>query len=142
MSLRIGDGSDPIVFEKGRVRDHLGVRPRTLDLLTKAMLADTEDPEGTAYVAFRGSPVNHELRVCGKTGTAQVKDIKGNLVRHDVWFLSFAPVENPRYAVVVMVEGGSSGGGTCAPVGRKIYEAILEHERSSIAKPAVVARAN
>jgi cell division protein FtsI/penicillin-binding protein 2 len=63
-------------------------------------------------------------------------------VRHDVWFLSFAPVENPRYAVVVMVEGGSSGGGTCAPVARKIYESILEHEHSSIAKSNNVARAN
>jgi penicillin-binding protein 2 len=135
-------GSEPIVFEKARVRDNLGVHPRTLDLLKKAMLADTEDPEGTAYTAFRGSPVNKELRVCGKTGTAQVKDIKGNLVRHDVWFLSFAPVENPRYAVVVMVEGGSSGGGTCAPVARKIYESILEHERSSIAKNTNVVRAN
>ena len=124
-------GEPPQIFEKGRVRDHLGVKPGTLKILREAMLDDTENPEGTAYTAFRNSPVNTELRVCGKTGTAQVQDVHGNLIRHDVWFLSFAPYENPHYALVVMVEGGSSGGGTCAPIARKIYEAILERERSA-----------
>jgi len=33
--------------------------------------------------------------------------------------------------VVVMVENGSSGGGTCAPIAREIYEAILKLEKSS-----------
>ena len=47
------------------------------------------------------------------------------------WFASFAPYENPRYAVVVMVENGSSGGGTCAPIAREIYEAILKLEQSA-----------
>lgn len=135
-------GSTPIIFEKGRIRDHLGVRARTLDILKKAMLADIEDSEGTAYAAFRGSPVNKELRVCGKTGTAQKKDIHNKLETYFTWFLSFAPYENPRYAVVVMIEGGSSGGGTCAPVARKIYEGIMEHEKSSTVKYNNLARAN
>ena len=43
-----------------------------------------------------------------------------------VWFVSYAPFENPRYAVVVVVEGGNSGGGTCGPVARRIYEAIIK----------------
>ena len=49
------------------------------------------------------------LRICGKTGTAQVKNERGK-TGHTVWFASFAPFEKPRYAVVVMVEGGLSGG--------------------------------
>jgi penicillin-binding protein 2 len=124
-------GEPPEIFPKARVRDTIGVKPSTLRILQEAMLDDTENPEGTAYQAFHGSPVNTQLRVCGKTGTAQVQDVSGRLKRHDVWFLSFAPYGNPRYAVVVFVEGGSSGGGTCAPIARKIYEAILEREKSS-----------
>lgn len=124
----LSDGK-PIVFPKGRVRDTIGVRASTLRMLHEAMLDDTENPEGTAYQAFRGSPLNTQLRVCGKTGTAQNEE--NGTITHTTWFLSFAPYEHPHYAVVVMVEHGSSGGGTCAPIARAVYEAILKIETSS-----------
>ncbi len=59
------------------------------------------------------------FRVCSKTGTAQ-NEHNGKIDKSiaTTWFLSFAPYENPRYAVVVMIEGGASGGETCAPIGR------------------------
>lgn len=109
----------PVVFEKGRVRDELGVRARNLKILREAMLADTEDPEGTG----RGAAVPG-LRICAKTGTAQVTDERNHVVQHNLWFISFAPCEKPRYAVVVMAEGSGSGGDTCAPVAHDIYTAI------------------
>lgn len=121
----------PKIFPKGRVRDTLGVKRSTLQILENAMLDDTESPEGTAYRAFSNWPHQNEMRVCGKTGTAQVQDIHNRLLSYTTWFLSFAPYENPRYAVVVMVENGSSGGGTCAPIGREIYEAIVAREQMS-----------
>ena len=118
-------GDEPFVFERVRVRDELGVHPRNLEILREAMLADTEDPEGTAYQAFTSYyRSGGKLRVCGKTGTAQVMDEQNRVVDHDTWFISFAPYERPRYAVVVMVESGGSGGGTCAPVAQDIYTAI------------------
>jgi penicillin-binding protein 2 len=46
------------------------------------------------------------------------------------WFASFAPYENPRYAVVVMVESGAYGGPTCAPIAHDVYEAILKSEKT------------
>jgi len=124
----LSDG-EPLRFQKGRVRDNLGVRPSTIRTLQEAMLDDTENPEGTAYKAFLGSPVDKELRVCGKTGTAQ-NEVNGSMT-YTTWFLSFAPYEHPHYAVVVMVENGSSGGGTCAPIAKEIYEAILKLEKSA-----------
>ena len=41
------------------------------------------------------------------------------------------PFGKPRYGVVVMIEGGTSGGGTCAPAAKRIYSAILDAERAT-----------
>jgi penicillin-binding protein 2 len=130
-------GKPPILFSAGQVRDELGVSKRSLSILKEAMLADVEDPDGTGKQAFL-----RDLRICGKTGTAQVEDSQGKLKSHNVWFISFAPYEQPRYAVVVMVEGGSSGGGDCAPIARDIYKAILQRERSNLNPTQPLAKAN
>jgi cell division protein FtsI/penicillin-binding protein 2 len=117
------------------VRDTLGLHPRSFKILYDAMLAETEDPEGTGRAASLPG-----LRVCGKTGTAQVKDEHGQLTRWNYWFASFAPYENPRYAVVVMVESENrgSGGSVCAPIAHDIYEAILNSEKTGSAALATM----
>jgi penicillin-binding protein 2 len=120
-------------FPSGIVRDELGVQPRSLKILHDAMLAETEDPEGTGHPA-----VVPGLRICGKTGTAQVEDAHNRVIDHTMWFASFAPYENPKYAVVVMVESGISGGTTCAPIAHDIYKAILQSEQQNV--PKVLAR--
>ena len=124
-------GAPPEVFSAGLVRDELGVRARNLQILREAMLDETENPEGTGTrVVVPG------LRICGKTGTAQVMDEQNRRKGDNLWFISFAPYEQPRYAVVVMVEveSGGSGGGTCAPVARDIYAAIQKIEGASASK--------
>jgi len=111
-------------FPHQPVRDHLGVSPRTLQLIRDAMLADVEDKEeGLGRLAYIPG-----FRICGKTGTAQVMDSKNQIIDHTTWFASFAPYEQPRYVVIVMVEGGTSGGGTCAPLAKTVYKALLEQE--------------
>ncbi len=122
------------VVQKGRVRDELGVRPQSLATMQEAMLADVEDADGTGRSAAVPG-----MRICGKTGTAQVTNERNKVVDHTTWFVSFAPYGKPRYAVVVMVESGQSGAGTCAPIARSIYTAILERERMDAAKGATVA---
>ena len=119
----------PAIFPAGRVRDALGLHPRSYKILRDALLAETEDPEGTG----RAAPVPG-LRVCGKTGTAQVKNEQGQLTGWNYWFASFAPYENPRYAVIVMVqsENRGSGGSVCAPIAHDIYQAILNAEKPAM----------
>ena len=86
------------------------------------MLADVEEG-GTGKAALVPG-----MKIGGKTGTAQITNPRGQIVGHTTWFASCAPFENPRWVVVVMVEEGASGGGTCAPVAAKIYRAIQKLE--------------
>ena len=125
-------------FPAGLVRDRIGVSVRSLKILREAMLGETEDPEGTGKAAVVGP----EMRICGKTGTAQVKDERGQLTGYNFWFASFAPFENPKYAVVVMVqsEGRGSGGLVCAPIAHDIYAEILKKENAPA--PKTLAEAN
>jgi penicillin-binding protein 2 len=130
-------GEAPVVFAAGRVRDELGVSQRSLRILHEAMLADTEDKEGTGKHA-----VVPGLRICGKTGTAQIQDERNIKTGQTTWFTSFAPYENPRWAVVVMVEDGVSGGDTCSPVARPVYASLLDRDKPRPGKGETMAKAN
>lgn len=108
-------------FPAAQIRRTVPLRPDHLRELHSAMLADTEDPEGTGRAAALPG-----FRVCGKTGTAQVMDAQGRLRGYTTWFVGFAPYERPRYVVAVMVEDGGSGGSTCAPVAREVFRALQQ----------------
>lgn len=69
-----------------------------------------------------------DVQVAGKTGTAQT----GNDEDPHAWFTAFAPADDPRVAVAVVVENGgsagseTSGGRVAAPIARAVMEAVLE----------------
>jgi penicillin-binding protein 2 len=130
-------GAPPKSFPATRVRDELGVKASNLQIVRKAMLADVEE-DGTGRAAAVPG-----MSICGKTGTAQVKNEHNETIGETTWFLSFAPYDEPRYAVVVMVEMEArrgSGGGTCGPVAKEIYIAIRDLERSAPGKPQTLAK--
>jgi penicillin-binding protein 2 len=110
---------EPVIeFPTKPPRNELAVSERSLSITREAMLADVESG-GTGKAALVPG-----MSIGGKTGTAQITDPQGRVVGHTTWFASCAPFENPRWVVVVMVEEGASGGGTCAPVAAKIYRTI------------------
>jgi penicillin-binding protein 2 len=74
---------------------------------------------GTAASAFAGFPLDR-FPVAGKTGTADLPP-----QAPFAWFASYAPVGNPEYVVVVMVEQGGHGGESAAPVARAIYQKLF-----------------
>jgi penicillin-binding protein 2 len=77
------------------------------------------------------------LRLAGKTGTAQKATAQGTL--NFAWFVGFVPVENPRIAVAVIVEGDTpgedvAGGRYAAPVAGAIFKAWAD--KSGLYPPA------
>jgi len=108
----------PTVFREARVRDHLNVSEKSLRIVREAMRADVSSREGTGHDAEVPG-----LTVCGKTGTAEVEQ-NGRKVDKNAWFASYAPADRPRFAVVVVIESGASGGHTCAPIAGQIYKAL------------------
>jgi penicillin-binding protein 2 len=93
-----------------------------------ASLADVPT-DGTARGAFKGFPFG-VLHTAGKTGTAEVFG-----KQNTSWYASYGPVDDPRYAVVVMVEQSGQGGQIAAPAVRQIWDGIygLEGRKGAFA---------
>jgi penicillin-binding protein 2 len=70
---------------------------------------------------------NYPIPVAGKTGTAQVfgKD-------DYAWYISYAPANDPKYVVAVMIEQGGHGGTSAAPAARMIYDALFHKNLSHV----------
>lgn len=87
---------------------------------------------GTAW-AYIGRDISY--RMAGKSGTAQVVEIKQGqeykeedleeFNRKHAWFIAFAPVEKPVIALAVLVENGGGGSAVAAPVAREVIDAYL-----------------
>jgi len=83
------------------------------------------DPSGTAHAAFSEFGTNVGL-VGGKTGTAEIiKDTEEQDGVDTALFAGVAPINNPKYVVVVVVERGGSGGRIAAPTARPILQFLL-----------------
>ena len=114
-----------VAQDPARVRTNLiadaGLTPEQIEKVRRGMWKVVNEEGGTAGRArIKG------IEVAGKTGTAQFwrSGVKDN----HTWFVSFAPYEAPRYAVVTFVQGAKSGGGVPAPVAARILEDIFQME--------------
>jgi len=67
------------------------------------------------------------LSAGGKTASAETGwSVSGeNIVQ--AWFSGFYPAENPKYAIVVLCEGGNSGAGACAPIFKEICDSLYQN---------------
>lgn len=89
-----------------------------IELVRKGMWAVVNESGGTGTKGKVPGVV-----VAGKTGTAQFwRD--GQKDDH-TWFVAFAPYDEPKIALAVLVQGGKSGGGVAAPIASKIIQDVL-----------------
>jgi penicillin-binding protein 2 len=96
------------------------------------------DPRGTAYSAFVGFGDNLD-QVGGKTGTAEIikrqEDDAGNVTQEAVataLFVGVAPIDDPEWVVVVIIERGGSGGGVAAPTAKPILQHLLDQPVTAV----------
>ncbi len=113
------------------IESTISVQPQMLDLVKDAMVGVVNDPGGTGRAARL-----RDFTVAGKTGTAQVisLDTQTDDKKHmdHAWFTSYAPAEDPKIAVTVLVEHGGKGGAVAAPIAGKIisiYKKLLEERK-------------
>jgi len=108
--------------------------PTNWDRVVEAMVQVIEGARGTAK-RIR----NSNYRIAGKTGTSQVFTVKQDekydedevdeKLRDHALFIAFAPVEDPRIAVAVIVENGGHGGSVAAPIAGSIMQYHLEGKK-------------
>lgn len=109
----------------------LDIPAEHLQIVRDGMNMVSNDTDGTAY---RNSQMNlGDLKLAGKTGTAQVHSYDNAKTRKSsVWklkdhglFVCYAPVDNPKYALAVVLEHGVAGGAFAAPKAREIMKVAL-----------------
>lgn len=99
----------------------LPLKPESLALIKQSLNAITSGAHGTARKAFEGVTYS----VAGKTGTAE-----SGFEKPHAWFAGYAPVDDPRVVITVMIEQGGEGSQVAAPLFRQVLEAFFEWEAS------------
>jgi penicillin-binding protein 2 len=129
------------------LHDEMTLSPRTTQMLRRSLAAVLE-PGGTAWssrLPFK------EIKMAGKTGTAQVVGYKGDArsaesAEHEdhAWFVGFAPVDNPEIVAVALVEHGGSGSKTAAPLVRALVQRYFElkAEREGVSVDEIALRSS
>ena len=107
----------------------LKIRPENIAVVKNAMVG--VNTEGTSASAFRGAAYSS----AGKTGTAQVIQIKqnekydagktGERFRDHALFVAYAPADDPKVALALVVENAGFGAQNAAPIARRVFDYLL-----------------
>jgi penicillin-binding protein 2 len=122
----------------------IALKPEHVDFIKRAMAGVNK--EGTGARVFAGAAYTSG----GKTGTAQVYSLKGQRyagrskerLRDHSWFVAFAPLEEPRIVLAVLVENGGFGATSAAPIARQVLDYHLLGQRVATPAPEGVASAD
>ena len=125
-------GSNALLPHPVQIEETVPVNdPKNWDTVINAMIDVVNSAHGTARHIGTGA----RYKIAGKTGTAQVfglkqeekydaKNIEEKL-RDNALFIAFAPADDPRIAVAVIIEHGGAGSSVAAPIARAIMDSYL-----------------
>lgn len=108
---------DTVAYKTHKVK----VPDSAIELIRRAMLGVVNEPGGTGHQA---QIPNSSIKIAGKTGTAQNPHGKPH-----AWFDCFAPYDDPKIAICVLVENAGFGGDVSAPICRKLIDFYLTGHR-------------
>ena len=119
----------------------LGLADRTLKAVREGMWAVVNEQGGSAPLARLDLPDMPGVQMAGKTGSAQVRNVSREQREHgyksenQAWelrpnalFVCFAPYDNPKYALALVVEHGNAGAAAAAPIARDIMQDVLTRD--------------
>jgi penicillin-binding protein 2 len=118
-----------VITTQSEVLRRLPFSASTLELLKEAMIGVVNEGYGTGSLARIS-----DITVAGKTGTAQ-----NPFGEAHAWFVGYAPAENPKIVVVVLVENAGHGGTFAAPVAKAIIEKYLKRGIIADQKDSIIA---
>lgn len=98
-----------------------GVNAPDLEKIRKGMWMAVNQPGGTG-----GRVRIPNIEVAAKTGTAQTID--NGQKSHNSVVISFAPYENPKYAICILVQNAGSGGAVCGPLTNLVYRGLFAQD--------------
>src|SRR5205085_791630 len=114
----------------GEALPSVPLKPEHVAVIHQALYGVTQ--EGTSRTSF----INAPYKTGGKTGTAQVIQIKANEKydankvderhRDHALYTAFAPLESPQIAVALVVENAGFGAGAAAPIARRVFDYVLQ----------------
>jgi penicillin-binding protein 2 len=124
----------------------LGISERSLQAIREAMWQVVNDPGGTAPLARLP---DRTWQMAGKTGSSQVRRVSREMresgkfdseklpweFRPHALFVAYAPHDQPRYALAVVVEHGNAGSSMAAPIARDIMLATLQRDPANRTEP-------
>jgi penicillin-binding protein 2 len=136
MAEQNGENSKPVPLPNPPAGPSLVTSKANWSTVEQGMQMVVNDPRGTGYGLGKGFPYT----IAGKSGTAErysrTTDAYNNnkstaylASRHRAWFEMFAPAENPRIAVAVVLESGAWGAADAGPIARKILDAWLATQK-------------
>ena len=109
-----------------------------IDIIKDAMYSSSNEPGGTSY---RSRLEDKRFTFAGKTGSSQIRkfteaqreaEVKQKQLdyknRDHALFIAFAPVNDPKYAISVVVEHGGTGSSAAAPIAKKVIKKVLERD--------------
>ena len=140
LSIHTQDNQQSYLEEKEyQYYERLYKDPKNINFVKDAMFGSTNEMYGTSFKSRYKDP---KYQFAGKTGTSQVKritererelDLDLSQIQYEerdhALFIAFAPYENPRYSISVLVEHGGSGSGAAAPLANKLIKKIIDRHK-------------
>lgn len=109
-------------------------KTKDMEVIREGMWKVVNDTSGAT-----GKSAKSDYIIAGKTGTAQKwrfdKTTGKWIGDNHTWFVAFAPYDHPKVAVCILIANGKSGGGTAAPVAKRVIERALGLEDGKYSQP-------
>lgn len=115
-----GDGKELLNERKAFVSNEI-LSEKTAETMRRLMASVVEDGSGRTAKPVTGG-------AGGKTSSAQTGIMKDGKEIVHAWFAGFYPAENPKYTIVIFVEGGESGEHAAAPIFKSVADGIAKIE--------------